>query len=373
MHLTLGVLMALSLVIGGGAGLVATAPPAVPLESAVLLPAGAAESVAAAAEARPAAQSARLQVGDVTGSLASATIHVTRERGYFAEQGIDVQMVPFDSGARMVPGLVTGQIDVAAGSASVGAYNAAARDLPFKIVADLVSSSPQGNTGYFMIRKDLWDSGAVRDYPDFLGKRLSTTAFGTSVHAIVGRAVERGGGTLADADIVEMGFGDTVSALAGRSIDIGFLPDPLGTLAEEQGVAQRWRTSEDVAPGNVAAAVMFGSTLIQDRPDVARRFMVAYVRGCRDYYEGMTLRDPVLRPLVLRILSDNSAFKDPALLDRMALHTVDPDGRLNFAALESDYRWYVAHGLIPDVIDLRQVVDNQFVDYAVQQLGPYRR
>jgi hypothetical protein len=25
-----------------------------------------------------------------------------------------------------------------------------------------------------------------------------------------------------------------------------------------------------------------------------------------------------------------------------------------------------------DVIDLRQVVDNQFVDYAVQQLGPYR-
>jgi NitT/TauT family transport system substrate-binding protein len=223
-----------------------------------------------------------------------------------------------------------------------------------------------------MIRKDLWDSGAVRDYADFRGKHLATTAYGTSVHAIMGRAVERGGATLADVDMVELGFGDILSALAGRSIDVGFLPDPLGTLAEEQGAAQRWRTAEDVAPGNVAAAVMFGSTLIQDRPDVARRFMVAYVRGCRDYYEGMTLRDPTLRPQVLRILADNSAFKDPALLDRVALHTVDPDGRVNFAALESDYRWYVAHGLMQDIVDLHQVVDNQFVDYALQQLGRYQ-
>ena len=123
------------------------------------------------AAARPAAadvlgQVERVTVGDVAGSLASATIHVGRERGYFAEQGISLEMVPFDSGARMVPALVTGQIEVAAGSPSVGAYNAQARGLSFKIVADLASSSPQGTTGYLMIRKDLADSGAIRDYAD---------------------------------------------------------------------------------------------------------------------------------------------------------------------------------------------------------------
>jgi NitT/TauT family transport system substrate-binding protein len=337
-----------------------------------------ARAAPAVAAPQPAAADAlgqveRVTVGDVAGSLASATIHVGRERGYFAEQGISLEMVPFDSGARMVPALVTGQIEVAAGSPSVGAYNAVARGLPFKIVADLVSSSPLGTPGYLMIRKDLADSGAIRDYADLRGRRLTTTAYGTSVHVIDGRALERGGLALSDAEIVEMGFGDVIAALGGRSVDVGFLPEPVATLAEDAGTAVRWHVVEDVVPGQVAAAVMFGTTLIDQRPDVARRFMLAYVRGCRDYYEGMIRRDPTMRAAVLRILTENSNFKDPALLERTGLHAVDPDGRVSFAALEADYRWYVAQGLMSDVIDLRQVIDNQFVDYAVQQLGPYQR
>ncbi len=87
----------------------------------------------------------------------------------------------------------------------------------------------------------------------------------------------------------------------------------------------------------------------------------------------MIRRDPTLRPLVLRILADNSSFKDVARLDRVALHTVDPDGHVSLPVLESDYRWSVAHGLMPDVVDVRQVVDNKVVDSAAQQLGAYPR
>jgi hypothetical protein len=104
-----------------------------------------------------------------------------------------------------------------------------------------------------------------------------------------------------------------------------------------------------------------------------QRFVVAYVRACRDHYDAVVKRDPALRSEVIRILVEHSDFKDPALLDRGSLHAVDPDGRVNLAALEADYRWYIAQGLSGDVVDLRQIVDDQFVEYAVQQLGPYPR
>ena len=54
--------------------------------------------------------------------------------------------------------------------------------------------------------------------------------------------------------------------------------------AGEVGFVANWRA---VPEAKVRPAVMFGTTLIDQRPDVARRFMLAYVRGCRDYYEGM--------------------------------------------------------------------------------------
>jgi NitT/TauT family transport system substrate-binding protein len=330
-------------------------------------------AVAAPLTAELAAQGTGLVNVGVLGILGDAPFYLARDRGYLAEQGLTAEFQLFDSGARMVPALATGQLDVAPGSPSVGLYNAVSRGVTAKLVADWVSSAPGGPAAFYTVRKDLIDSGDVRDLSDLRGRRIAITALGTSVHALAGRALERGGAAPTDADIVEMGFPDMLPGLASGALDVAVLVEPFVARAEDQGIGVRWHSSEDVVPGQVAASVMYGPSLLEQRPDVGRRFMVAYLKALRDYYGAFVAKDPAVRAQVIPLLIQATNYKDPALYDRIQLHSVNPDGHINVAALETDYRWYVAQGLIGDIVNLGQLVDGQFVDYALQQVGRYAR
>ena len=50
----------------------------------------------------------------------------------------------------------------------------------------------------------------------------------------------------------------------------------------------------------------------------------------------------------------------------------DPDGRVRADTIAAAQDWFVEHGYVPTKVDLSKVIDNQFADYAVQQLGPYQ-
>jgi ABC-type nitrate/sulfonate/bicarbonate transport system substrate-binding protein len=78
----------------------------------------------------------------VLGSVSDAGIFVALERGYFREQGIELELSTFDSAARMVAPLGARQLDVGAGSHSAGLLNAVARGIPLKLVADKGSALP---------------------------------------------------------------------------------------------------------------------------------------------------------------------------------------------------------------------------------------
>jgi len=54
----------------------------------------------------------------VNGVVSDAAFFIAERKGYFAKQGIKVELVHFDSGPQMVAPLGTGQIDVAAGASS---------------------------------------------------------------------------------------------------------------------------------------------------------------------------------------------------------------------------------------------------------------
>jgi NitT/TauT family transport system substrate-binding protein len=78
----------------------------------------------------------------INGVISDAPFFIAAEKGYFAEQGIKPDFVPFDAGPKMIAPLGAGQLDVAGGAASAGLFNAAARGIAIKIVADWGSRVP---------------------------------------------------------------------------------------------------------------------------------------------------------------------------------------------------------------------------------------
>jgi ABC-type nitrate/sulfonate/bicarbonate transport system substrate-binding protein len=62
----------------------------------------------------PGAPPDQVKVGFLGLIVSNAGIFLAAERGYFEEQGLAIELVPFDSGSRMVPALATNEIQVGA-------------------------------------------------------------------------------------------------------------------------------------------------------------------------------------------------------------------------------------------------------------------
>ena len=306
-----------------------------------------------------------------SGATTDAGLFIAEEKGYFREQGLTLDVVPFDSAARMVTALGTNQLDVGAGSHSAGLFNAVARGIPVRLVADKGSAPPGHGFQGLMFRRDLLDSGELQSPRDLRGRRVAVSARGVTAEATLTRWLQQGGLTLDDVDVVELGFPEHASALAGRAIDASINIEPFVTRIEDQGLATVYQRVDELYPGYILAELIYSDGFARDETGAARRFMVAYLRGVRDYNDGLERGDAVKRQETIAILARHTPVKDLALYERMRLPGLDPDGRMNLASIAEDQDLWLAQGRQETRVDLASVVDQSFADYAVAQLGRY--
>jgi NitT/TauT family transport system substrate-binding protein len=83
------------------------------------------------------ARAETVRVG-IVGASSDAPFFIADAKGYFSAEGLVVELTSFDSGAKMVAPLGTGDLDAGGGAVSVGLYNPVKRGVGLKIVADKV-------------------------------------------------------------------------------------------------------------------------------------------------------------------------------------------------------------------------------------------
>ena len=333
------------------------------------------EAAPAVARAAPAATLAPLtppvpvRLGIKLGaSMSDAGIYIAQDRGYFQEQGLEVEYINFDSGSRMIAPLSSGQIDVAAGATSAGLFNAWNRDIPIKVVADKGSQPPGFGYMALVVRKDLIDSGQVRDWADLRGLTIAVVSFGITDHHTVAKALALGGLSPSDAQLVEIPFPDQMVGLRNRSLDAALAIEPFITKMVDDGIAVRWRGSDEIYPEQLTAAILYSPTFA--RTEAALRWMIAYLKGVRDYNDAFQRNRG--RDQIIEILTRNIKGIDAATYARIVPPGLDPDGRFNPASVAADASFYYEQGLLKQPIDVMQLIDLSFAEQAAAYLGPYR-
>src|SRR5690349_23247540 len=141
-----------------------------------------------------------------TSSTSDAPIYIADKQGYFRAEGLDVKVVNFRSAADMVAPLGAGQIEAGAGSASAGLYNAVARGIAIKIVADKASSPPGYGGTKILVRKDLIDSGRYKEPKDLKGLRFAMNAPGVSNTSTLNTLLKSAGLRYSDVETVDLPF-----------------------------------------------------------------------------------------------------------------------------------------------------------------------
>jgi len=99
--------------------------------------------------------------------------------------------------------------------------------------------------------------------------------------------------------------------------------------------------------------------------------MIGYVKGERDYNDAFAKGKN--KSEIVSMLTKHVSLKDPALYDKMRMPYLNPDGKMNMDSLKMDFDYFVQMGYYTgSTKGVDSIVDNQFTDYAVQQLGAYQ-
>lgn len=302
--------------------------------------------------------------------FSSINTYTAIEKGFFKEQGLSVDLINFDSGAKMIAPLATGEAHIGGGAVSAGLLNAIQRDLPLKIVADLNSATRSPSTLAFVVRKDLADSGAIKSYADWKGKTVGINATGVFSEIALDTALKKGGLTVKDINLVMLPFDQVPLAMANKSADIALTNEPFVQLGIDQGVQARLIDIADLEPGRVYSVVFYSPVFVKENPEAAKRWMLAYLKGVR-YYDN-ALQTKQGKAELIGILSKYTSVSDPGFYERASFPTTNLDGYVNEKSVAADQDWFVANGSVKEKRDLSTIIDNQYVDYAISKLGRLR-
>ena len=227
-------------------------------------------------------------------------MYLAIDRGYFKDEGFAAEIVTFDNAQTLAVSIASGDLQFGATSLSAGFYNLAAQNL-----LRIISAQGRDNPGFpnngVVVSNEAWDKG------------LTPSTFALSL------------------------------------------------VRNNQAHLLGWIGDE--TPWQLGAA--YTSTKIaDDKGEMVRRFLRAYVRGMHDYADAFITpdgkrKDGPTADAVLALLSKD--LNQPVELLRAGMSYVDREGRLDGRDIRRQIDWYKAQGLYQGNVDSDKLLDKRYV------------
>jgi NitT/TauT family transport system substrate-binding protein len=194
---------------------------------------------------------------------------VAQERGYFSQEGLAAEFVPFRGGPNLVKAVIAGEILLgAAGSTDIFVFREAG--MPLKMVA----THTEGNHFTFNVARD------VSRVSDLKGKAIGVTLIGSTTW-VFARMVAKQGGLEPDRDVKIVALGGLDAQLAALSRkEIGaFVWGDGGAVSEHEGKSKVLMRLDSVTPRWISQIEYTSEEAIKKHPDALRKAMRAVFRA----------------------------------------------------------------------------------------------
>lgn len=311
-----------------------------------------------------------VKVATAEGSPSYAGLYLGQALGYFKQQGIQIQEVPFASGADEMTGLASGQIDVAQGLVSAGLINLENKGFPIQIVADAGRNYPGKPYFALVIRKGL--QGKVTTYKDLKGLTIGLVSVGNINELMLDQALAKGGLTEKDVHIkVIDSFADLNTAMAHGAMDAAMQLEPLITQGERQGILVPFpKDASAYAPNEEISVVMY-SPNFEKNTSLATRYMTAYLEGVRAFDNAFVYGKKNQAQIGAILAKDTGTSL--SVLKAEAQPELDPNGHVSVSNIQQQINWYAQHGFVKTGYAASKVVNLSYVDAALKKLGTFKK
>ena len=292
-----------------------------------------------------------------------ATAYVAKERGIFEKYGLNVEMISVKSGTEAIAFLSEDKVDFGGVAIVVSLWNAWAQGMDLRIIAPGALEPFTDSPTIFLLRKDLFDSGEVTKVEDLAGRVVAVAGGpGSGGEYLAAKALERGGLTIFDVQLVNIGNADMPMAFENESIDAGLLGSPYAEQVINSGTAVAFE--KDITPGLMTVAFVASGKMINENPEVTNRFVLALMEAARLMQGDDYLSDENIAAYLAYINSTPEDIKtgEPVIYD--------PNLTIELAGLADVETVHRTNGRLAytEPLDMAKVVDNQFVEWALANI-----
>ncbi len=230
-----------------------------------------------ARRAHAAADRVRVGVFPVSASL---PFWVAQQRGFFAEQNIEVVPTTMASSTVILNSFVTGDLDAGAAIVTIESLNINLREPGLVRYISLNGQNAANRQETFMVRKGL----NVNSIADLKGKARNIMAASGPANMSMARAVLKANGLeeRRDYTLTDLAVSMHVGALRAGTFDAGYVLEPAGTILKRSGDAVELETgviATYILGRKEALAFGAGGALhgkfVAEKPDVAKRYAAA--------------------------------------------------------------------------------------------------
>jgi len=289
-------------------------------------------------------------------------VPIAIERGYFEEQGIDAEMVFFDSAQPIAVAVASGDVDFGVAGMSAGFFALASQGQ-----LRLIASSSREKKGFYsliVVASNEASGAGLKSVTDLPGHDIAITQVGTSLHYSLGLIAERYGFPMSAVTVKALqSNGNVVSALTGGTVDAAVMPGSSVLPQIRKGAFQLLGWIGDLAPGSSGSSLFTATKIANERGDMVKRFLVAYRKGMRDFHNAFATPDDRREdgPTAPAILKSMSAFTGVSTeeLDS-AVPYVDPDARMDAADVARQIGWYKSQNLLKGDIKAEELIDRSY-------------
>ena len=288
-----------------------------------------------------------------------APVYVCIEKGFCAEEGIEVKVEPGRGSSEAITKLATGVSDI--GSADIGALMAAkvTEDVPITAVMSIFNKGPHA---FFVLK----DSG-IEDISGIKGKEVATSPF-TSSNVFLPLVLKDVGMSEDDIKLTKADPGALGPMLMTGAADV--------VIAWMTNVAiftnQAKEAGKEITPlpwdaaglELYSASLLASDAFLTERPDVAKRFVKAFVKSLEFVKDNPA---EAAEAMVAQIPELSAADIEGSIKDTMVLEFNDVTEKDGLGVFESGRlaaswdRVSAAQGLDKAALDPETIVDRSFL------------
>jgi NitT/TauT family transport system substrate-binding protein len=200
-----------------------------------------------------------------------APIVLTLDKGYFQDEGLDVQLLQTNGSGAVLPLVANGQADFGYVSMTTAAIGIS-KDLPIKVVAGILNKDPSA-LAFFA-------SQNIKAPKDLEGKSLALTP-GEAFTEIWPSFASKWGIDTSKVKVVQMNANAKLQAFLNGQVDVipVFTNNELPTLRSETTKQIDVMSVADYGFNTLSEGIIASNSTIQNNPDLVKRFITALQMG----------------------------------------------------------------------------------------------